>query len=292
MNKATNKLHIDLPLYSGSMLIKFKNLLNELFLHQIYPDYETNETMIEMLDAAYIQPFFHIYVEYLKDRTGHDVGFTGDGTTTKIVYKDTGAVFMYQIDEQGHSDVDFYYNDKTTDSQACHLIYLLESIYGTHYQFDIGKVAEEMQHKADEWVKGMKDRISSWDTEEPDDDYDDDEEERLWQEYLSEIQEGFDEWKAKKKANVSADLSTTPDAGTIMYYDGEKWQEFGGIRNVEISADTTDVTTFFADNHVFARIEPEVQFSFTCDSMTTAMKEMVEQLGATLKKSQSKSVPP
>lgn len=294
MNKCTKQLHVDMSLYMGSEFINFRNHLHQLFLFQIYPDRQINDKIIELLDIYYIQPMYHIYCEYLKEYTKHDVQFHGDGTKTQIEYKDTGAVFQFEIYEYGDSDIDVYYFN-STDDEACRLIHLLEYIYPAIGRcFDIDQAYNEIKKRENDWLNEIYESAKQDEYYEDEDDYDDDEETELWQEYLSEIREGYDEWKARKKANLSADLSNTEDitAGTLMYYDGTEWQEIGGISNVEINRDD-ETTQFYADDGiVYVHNQPEFEFSFTCNQLTSAMEDFVDQLKSTLKKSHDSSQPP
>lgn len=275
MNKCTKNLHVDMPLFIGSMLIRMRRYLDELPLFGIYPNLNDNETMVDMLDVAYIQPIFHIFKEYLSCQTGHPVSFRGDGQTNLIEFEDTGAIFKYEILEYGDTDVPFYY-DNASDDEAQQIIYLLETIYTTHRFLNIGEVAEQKQRETKEWLDSIR--------ENTDDDYTEEDDEALWMEYMSEIHEGFEEWKARKK-------SKGPDikAGTIAWYDGKAWKQLTGINNVEVTVDEPE--SFYADDVIYYQ-QPTYEFSFTCEQLSDAFKDFANDLTASLKKSQDNSVPP
>lgn len=267
-----------MPLFIGSMFVKFRNHLEKLILYGIYPKLDDNETIMDILDVAYIQPFFQIYREHIEKRTGHQVSFNGNGQQNVITYQDTGAYFSYEILEYGNSDIPFYYENATND-EAIELINILETIYATHRFINIGEVAEENNRKTLEWLDSIRDST--------DDDYTDDEDEELWMEYMSEIHEGFEEWKAKRKPKPKG-----PDinAGTIAWFDGEHWNQLNGISNVEVQMD--EPATFYADDKIYYNFEPNYEISFTCDNISEAFKKLADNLTVQLKKFPGNSVPP
>lgn len=291
MNKCTRQLSIDMNLYSGSQFIKFKRLLESLHVYSIYPNRHIHEQLIDIIDTEYIQPLYAIYADYIEERTHHKINFHGDGSVNYIEYKDTGALFRFMIND---SCVDVYYNDNATNDDACDLIHVLETIYFFNPNLDLGEMSYTLHKESEEWIKGIRERVSSWDNdieiEYSNDDYDDDEEEALWQEYLSELKEDFIDWKerrAKRQSHVEG--STGPDykAGTLMYYNGDEWKEIDGIENATLTVGT-DGNNFYADDTLFYTSEPTYEFSFNCVEVSDALREVVEQL----KKSQTNSAPP
>lgn len=150
--KCSKQLHIDMPLYVGALSVKMRNTLYELALFQIYQDEQLNEALLHLLEVSYIQPIYHIYRTYLIKHTGHDIVIGGNGYQTFIEYKDTGAKFRFDIAEQGHIDVDFFYNENSTDDEAKKLIWLLESIFNEHWFFDLRESVEEIEEQRQSWL--------------------------------------------------------------------------------------------------------------------------------------------
>ena len=269
-----------MPLFLGSMFIRVRRYLNDLPLYGIMPDLEDNEIIIDMLDVAYIEPIFHIFKEHIAELTGHEVSFRGDGQTNIIAYEDTGAAFKYEILEYGNTDIDFYYNDEANNAEAIILINILEQIYRTHRFFELDAVAQERDRQTKEWLDSIRDNT--------DDDYTEEDDEQLWMEYMSEIHEGFEEWKAKRKPK--ADKGPDISAGTIAWFDGDHWNQLTGVTNVEVSME--DSPTFYADDTLYYNFKPQYEFSFNVDQVSEAFKGLVDNLTVELKKSQINSAPP
>lgn len=147
-----------MPFFMGSVFVRFRNYLNEIYLYQIHPQSDINTLLINILEDYYIQPLYKIFKDYLEDITGHQVSIGGNGFRTTIKYEDTEALFQFEVSENFAGDTELYYNRFTTNNEAIDLIHYIEFIYATYPTFNIGEIAENNKQEQDKKRRELIDK--------------------------------------------------------------------------------------------------------------------------------------